>query len=881
MTRPQTQASLPQARDGALLKQIADFLAQLVGLVRPRRLARMSYPNEDKPEIDKKTKRRTGRMILRDKYEDIRDNLTYRMLLDHASGGVTYASTIDQAGLARAGVIDIDAGGKDALLALLSAAHRLGYNGFAVFVGGQGDHQGGHVWCFFDDRYSAADINALMRQIAIEAQVTTKEFWPQNQGIRLPFGYHQTKRTRGELLTQDGEVVDLDTNLEAGVDLVLSLPLNSAPPGTESSEPSPNTTTQYLPDSTTPLVPGHDAGKTAKANRAQNNLIARIAKRTIDRFNREHPNDISQSLQQGSNGNYFCDCGGHDSGRPNIAIWKASDGVERAQSYSTDCRMFPLFKSGKVLDPWACHVIRDYGGDQQRAIEAHAREYGYWRDVPAKYNVQQQQRMIGPDPPACLNPGQRAQRQRDADRKREARRQDAVAMLADVRVRAASDDRLSPCDQAVIQTLLTVAGTKDWCRPSKARIVELCGYSLGSVKRSLMRLESFGYFVSAGAGGQSNQTAIRTFLRGSLHTDSGPPFLRGSSAAQSELANVAAASGEGATQPMLRGSLFESCTGEMIHESHESCDLNHESLKACERGAPRAPDPLDIGEPNSLDTWAWCDAPIGADDLALLNEPSELITSVTAGSKPRVRRCGPWFYIGDGMRCGPTRRTEAEARAAWEALVNPTQPNSTLPADPGRSQRESTSDQLPPEAVLRPSFETGGASYDQAHDWTAQNGLAPSRSWCAELRPRALERWQRRPDLGGDWEIHEPLDHEQAEQHLDAGDAFDVVQPTMPLLLPPHKKPTQEQVLNPKTRERYRGALTTRTEVALASELRKHRSTLKKYAGAIWLAQIRDKLVLVETEIDRRATAQPERACPTPLVGHERGGARSQAPPAP
>jgi hypothetical protein len=34
---------------------------------------------------------------------------------------------------------------------------------------------------------------------------------------------------------------------------------------------------------------------------------------------------------------------------------------------------------------------------------------------------------------------------------------------------------------------------------------------------------------------------------------------------------------------------------------------------------------------------------------------------------PRVWRCGPWFYIADGVRCGATATTEAEAWQIWEA----------------------------------------------------------------------------------------------------------------------------------------------------------------------------------------------------------------------
>src|SRR5581483_6674806 len=158
--------------------------------------------------------------------------------------------------------------------------------------------------------------------------------------------------------------------------------------------------------------------------------------------------------------------------------------------------------------------------DQRTAIEAKAREYGYWCDLATKQEGKYDQRPPGPDPPEYITPELRERRQRDAERKREMRLHQVTETLEDVRSRTETDTRLTPCDQAVLDALLDIAGAKDWCRPSKPAIAErteaVAGrrYSVGSVKRSLMRLEGFGYFSSNGDGGDSNQTAIRTFLRG-------------------------------------------------------------------------------------------------------------------------------------------------------------------------------------------------------------------------------------------------------------------------------------------------------------------------------------------------------------------------------
>jgi hypothetical protein len=107
--------------------------------------------------------------------------------------------------------------------------------------------------------------------------------------------------------------------------------------------------------------------------------------------------------------------------------------------------------------------------------------------------------------------------------------------------------------------------------------------------------------------------------------------------------------------------------------------------------------------------------------------------SVPIPAAPRLRQCGPWYYIADGDRCGATAPNAAAAWAAWAARG---------------------------ECV--PSAATGGASaaepedapqavYDPAADWTVRECPAPDRDWRRPVRPRALERFTRRPDLGGDW----------------------------------------------------------------------------------------------------------------------------------
>ena len=108
-------------------------------------------------------------------------------------------------------------------------------------------------------------------------------------------------------------------------------------------------------------------------------------------------------------------------------------------------------------------------------------------------------------------------RAKDAERKRSARKAEDAATRQAVRDRAAEDPILArrPSERAVLHAMLEVAGDRDWCRPSKPRLAKMAKCSLGAVKRALMELEARGYFTSEGDGGGPNDTALRTFLRGS------------------------------------------------------------------------------------------------------------------------------------------------------------------------------------------------------------------------------------------------------------------------------------------------------------------------------------------------------------------------------
>ena len=222
----------------ALGQWLADLL--MLDQARPRRCARMCEPTA--PE----------------KYKDIPKTARFTLgnLHDHARASVTWSCTLDQNGLSYAGVIEIDVGGRDALLRTLTACERRGIVAFAFEQIGT-DHSGGHVWVLFSEPAPTADILALCRAIAADAELPADtELWPQNQGIRAPFGFHQRNQTRGNLVLQSGKLIALDTELAAGFAAVRALPRNSAPPAAP-VEPKPE---RAAPKALT-LTPRQNAGR--------------------------------------------------------------------------------------------------------------------------------------------------------------------------------------------------------------------------------------------------------------------------------------------------------------------------------------------------------------------------------------------------------------------------------------------------------------------------------------------------------------------------------------------------------------------------------------------------------------------------------------------
>jgi hypothetical protein len=448
--------------------------------------------------------------------------------------------------------------------------------------------------------------------------------------------------------------------------------------------------------------------------------------------------------------------------------------------------------------------------------------------------------------PDYMTPAAIEHRHQEAQRKRDSLRRAAAATRADVRARAAADTTLRPSEQAVLTALLTIAGDRDWCRPSKERIAKVSGLGLGTVKRALFspakggRLEGR-YFTSEGDGGGPKTTAIRTFLRGSI----APALI-----------------------PMV---------------SHES-DSILESL-VCERGGIHPPASVFTqGEGNETEQEAQNGRLLSSDPrggcggtgLDGRGGSGRRSAPGSAGLSP-ASQCPRGGNTGDATAASPRATGEPAESTAREAALDPdrdllsrVRDLAREAAEPGwvlRDYAELDEAALLEEAsrlegllASRPKTEiisvlppaaahvddqrrttdvaelpagTAGAWYDRAADWT-EGGVLDLSQWHdpAQIRPRA----------GGDVDQVAPAEQLELEQPA-------------PIPAAPARRRRRSEI---SATDRYRLDLAGMEETALAGELKKHKNTLKKHAGAPWLTQVREKLALVEAELDSRELAKPD-----------------------
>jgi hypothetical protein len=434
-----------------------------------------------------------------DKYRDVAksESLSPAKLFNHARGLETWAATLDLDGLTRIGAGDVDEAtpeaGRAALLARYSDIRRAGLQAIAVHINNPlGEHYGGHIFGFYTDFCDAGDVAAHWRGLLPDV----KEIWPCNQVIRLPFGKHKWADSRGELwyLDDAGELhtwqLDIADQRAAALAAVQALPLNGAPPKAVSN-PDRTQIENAGSAKPQPYVKTHSPRLAGRQNAAE----------VIARFNRANPDYIRNDLGAADrSGNRLCTCPGHSSGKPNIIVWKDADGIDRAQSYSPDCTIYPPHKGKRYIDPFELYAIREHGGDRVAALKA-------------LNPIAPRQHQRREPPPLVEPPAQRVQTAEqiaEAERKRAARRAAAAATLASVQARASQDAELSDSAQLVLLALLDVAGDRAWCRPSIARLAEMTTLCRRAVYYGLEELAEREYIASSQAPGR---TTVRTFLR--------------------------------------------------------------------------------------------------------------------------------------------------------------------------------------------------------------------------------------------------------------------------------------------------------------------------------------------------------------------------------
>lgn len=320
--------------------QLADWLLNLLPLGRPRRLARMLDPGGAK-------------------YRDVPRHvpLEWAKIDAHTTGKETWAATLDQNGLSRAGVIEVDAGGRAAVVRTLGAAQQLHLTCFAIAVDNPlSGHSGGHVWFLYDAPCSVADIRAQLQQVAMIAGLGAVEIWPCAQVIRLPFGYHRWARTRGELLTQASEVLDLDSDLARGFSLVAGLPLNSAPPAiiVQSSDKLHYAKSRHVETRRDVPIAAPGARASLADVKAQ--------------FNAEHTWSELLSDYGGSEtrDGWACNCGVKHNHATQIVITSQ----DKIVSFSPNCGWAPLKGSGRALDKFGFYVQVEHGDNITAALQA-------------------------------------------------------------------------------------------------------------------------------------------------------------------------------------------------------------------------------------------------------------------------------------------------------------------------------------------------------------------------------------------------------------------------------------------------------------------------------------------------------------------------------
>lgn len=125
-------------------------------------------------------------------------------------------------------VLDVDQGGRLALIRLLETAKATGLTAFAQ-CGQSADHDGGHVWLLGAELMPAPMLREIAQRLALAAGVPC-ETWPTDVDVRLPLMTHVRApegAQRFPILLQSGELLTAD-DVWATVDALRNVPVNTA-----------------------------------------------------------------------------------------------------------------------------------------------------------------------------------------------------------------------------------------------------------------------------------------------------------------------------------------------------------------------------------------------------------------------------------------------------------------------------------------------------------------------------------------------------------------------------------------------------------------------------------------------------------------------------
>lgn len=395
----------------------------------------------------------------RNKYIRISRPITDRDLADHLSGKCTLAAVLQHSGRGFTAAADIDHGGTRQLRDLLQKCQDRGLWAFAIAVN-SGEHDGGHIFVPFSEEQDAGALRALMQEIA-----GSVECYPSGADLRLPFGLHRRANTRGSLLLPDGQVVNLDTDLQRGIALLES-----------SWTPNPG---QLAPLTPTPTSrPASSPGQVGKSS----DLLPAI----LDYFDIED-RLIHYNARRAARNSYYCPF--HPDDDPSLVIYTDRNNIKVCRCMSQD-HGCPMAEHGRndVINVVAI-------GEGVSVVEAATRlaaELRTTRPTPLERTEAR---------PAPRTPAAPVEETRPMPPAAAELRQQAL-------LRVSLDPKLPPCARATYQALDDAAGDRGQRAPSVDWLAQRANLDPRTVKRGLRRLETAGYILTRPRHGHTSRYTL-------------------------------------------------------------------------------------------------------------------------------------------------------------------------------------------------------------------------------------------------------------------------------------------------------------------------------------------------------------------------------------